>query len=226
MLISLCIPVHNRTHDLKLVMPHLIEAANSSPPVEIVIVDYNSPDDLAQYVRGVMQEPLGEVGITYRKYTGRDHYHMAHARNLTIQLAHGEVVVISSADIWFTPKYFTHCRSIIGSYDFLRGSVYKGVIMAWRDVLIQAGGYDERFEFYSPEDTDLERRLLRRGCRMGYVPNGMIRINPTPDDIKVKNYHEELTKAEMAARMHPILVENDANGVLIANEGREWGIWQ
>ena len=46
MLISLCLPCHNRTHDLKRVMPYLLGAANFSPPVEIVVIDYNSQDDL------------------------------------------------------------------------------------------------------------------------------------------------------------------------------------
>ena len=50
--ISFCIPCMGRAHDLKKTMPHLIKAAIKSPPVEIVILDYNSKDDLEKYIKG------------------------------------------------------------------------------------------------------------------------------------------------------------------------------
>ena len=73
--ISLCIPAHARTYDLKKTLPHLIAAVNASPPVEIVILDYNSPDDLEEYI-GIIKETTqltdGNV-ISYVKYSRRDY---------------------------------------------------------------------------------------------------------------------------------------------------------
>ena len=59
MIISYCIPVHNRTYDLRETLPGIIRAASKSPPVEVVILDYNSQDNLAAYVRLLMGLPGG-----------------------------------------------------------------------------------------------------------------------------------------------------------------------
>ena len=127
MLISLCIPCRNRTYDLKRTMPYLLEAAKNSPPIEIVVIDYNSKDDLFQYMQSVFRMPKGdETSIIYRKYIGRDYYHMAHARNLSVLASSGEYFVIISADIWLESEFLNLARKIIeeNNYNWLRGSDY------------------------------------------------------------------------------------------------------
>ena len=227
MLISLCIPIHNRTHDFRKVLPYLLEAANYSPPIEIVVVDYNSQDDLRGYMRKAMEADLEHSNsITYKRYTGRDHYHMAHARNLSVLASHGKYFTISSADIYFTYDFFADVRSMLAKhqYDWLYDQRYKGVIVCKRDEFIAAGGYDERFEFYGPEDRDLHDRLLRRGLSVGVMLGGQVKVIETPNKEKVKNYRLPLSKREMKERMHPIYFENCENKVMVANpEG--WGRW-
>jgi len=55
-LISICIPCKNRTYDLKKTIPHIIRAANISPPVEIVVINYGSEDDLNEYISFVFKD--------------------------------------------------------------------------------------------------------------------------------------------------------------------------
>ena len=224
MIVSLCIPVHNRTYDLKQTMPYLIAAANASPPVEIVILDYNSPDDLAEYIAG-----LNHKMISYVKYTGRDHYHMAHARNLSVKASVGEYIVTMSADIYPAKEFIQTIREMLkDGYIWMHGKRYTGVIVCQRQEFMAAGGYDERFEFYGPEDTDLAARLIRRRGRFGLLPP-LLDVIPTSDDDKVKNYRLEafkghqLFKREMYKLMLPIYTENNEKGLLVANEGQQWG---
>jgi hypothetical protein len=228
-LISVCVPIHNRTYDLKRTLPHLIMAANSSPPIEIVILDYNSPDDLQDYVCDIIYSGRlsSDNTITYRKYTGRDHYHMAHARNLSVMAASGETIVISSADIYPIMGFFRVIRTAIASnrYNFYYVRNYRGVIACKRSDFIMAGGYDERFEFYSPEDQDLHLRFLRRGMKGGAIADDMIRVIKTPDDDKIKNYRLQISKREMAKQMSIVLEQNIAYNVMVANEGIPWGQW-
>lgn len=228
-LISVCIPVHNRTYDLKHTLPHLIAAANASPPIEIVILDYNSPDDLRDYICAIID--AGELSLfnalTYRQYSGCDYYRMAHARNLSVMAASGEYIVISSADIYPVVGFLDVIRHEMAThkYTWMFEPRYKGVIACKRDEFIAAGGYDERFEFYSPEDRDLDLRLRRRGSSFAAMPPGLVNVIPTPDSEKVKNYRLPIGKYEMHRRMRVILERNIMDGVLVANEGTPWGQW-
>ena len=227
MLISLCLPCHNRTHDLKLVMPYLIGTANFSPPVEIVVINYSSQDDLHAYMTRILETPLAEGNsIVYERYIGRDHYHMAHARNLSVLASSGDYFVITSADIYFEPHFIRAARNMLELYDYtwLYDERYCGVIICRREEFIAAGGYDERFEFYGPEDRDLDARLRRRGARFGVLPPGLVHVISTPNEEKIRHYRLPLSKREMHLDGMRVLMENNANGVLVANpEG--WGAW-
>jgi hypothetical protein len=204
-------------------LPQTIKAANASPPVEIVIVDYNSPDDLGEYIRSIEVSEPGNV-LSYVRYTERDYYHMAHARNLSVKVAKGEYIVILSADIYPTEEYLDVVLTRIAKgVVWMHDRRYTGVICCQRQEFLEAGGYDERFEFYGPEDTDLDARLQRRGGEFAFLPNGLLGVIETPNEEKVKNYRLQLSKGEMHRRMKPIYEQNVRNGVLVANEGVEWG---
>lgn len=223
MLISFCIPVHNRLNDLKQTLPAVIEAARYSPPVEVIIVDYNSPDGLADYIARYQSDCL-----IYRHYSGRQYYHMAHARNLTVRAAAGEYVIIWSADLYPTkPDLVQRIRRELAlhHYVWIQPEQYSGAIVCERQELIDAGGYDERFEFYGPEDRDLALRLARRGAKFGYLTEGLIEAIRTPNREKIRNYRLSLSKREMADLMRPILEENIRERRLQANGGQTWGEW-
>lgn len=224
MIISVCIPCHNRTHNLKRTLPRILGSAASSPPVEIVVLDYNSPDDLSEYM--AQTDSPDEVSIVHRKFLGRDYYHMAHARNLSVLSASGEYVVISCADAWFEPGFFESVRETLKKhpYKFLEGTRYTGIFVCQRQEFIDAGGFDERFEFYGPEDRDISHRLHLRCGESGPLNSRLVHVIHTPDSVKEMNYRLLISKEEMSARMRPIFDENVSSGVLIANPNG-WGQW-
>jgi GT2 family glycosyltransferase len=225
MLISYTIPCHKREADLVRVLPAVVRAAYMSPPVEIVLVDY---------ANGLSGLPLPSVPflesgnvLTITRYDGREHYHMAHARNLSIKAATGDYVVISSADIRPNSEFFAVVRERLietGADWLVPDLCYVGVIVCRRQALIDAGGYDERFEFYGSEDKDLNLRLRRRGLVSApYRACDHLTMFRTTNWDKVKNYRLPITKTEMMQRGSAILRENTAAGILVANEGQEWG---
>ena len=218
MLISFCIPIHNRLHDLKQTAPYLIVAAQASPPVEIVTLDYGSTDGLTDYVKGLPD-------VTHHRFNS-DYFHKAHAFNLAILASKGEYFVLLGADAYPAKKYIQVIRDLIAQgCIWMRANELRGIIACRREEFIEAGGYDERFEFYGPEDRDLDLRLQRRGGKFGLVPIGLMNVIPTTNGDKVKNFRLKLSKPEMSRLMRPIFEENTANGVLIANQGRAWGQW-
>jgi len=230
-LISLCIPCHNRTYDLKQTLPLTIEAARHSLYTETVVLDYASPDDLDEYIHAVRTSLFGRFNdppLVYRKYTGRDYYHMAHARNLSVLASHGDYALISSADIIITPAYLDAIRAQIanGCVWVHPSDTFVGCVCIHRDEFEAAGGFDERFSLYGKEDKDLHARLVRRGAKHAAIPDVDLELIYTPWEKKLENYPGGSGRYAMHKRSKRLFAENCEKGVLVANEGQEWGSWE
>lgn len=227
-LISIAVPCGNRLHDLKQTLPYLVETANISPPVEIFILDYASTDGLEDYMKKFI--PLVELtpgnSISFKRYPYKDYFHKAHALNLAILSSHGEYFCLLGSDAIPSPNYIKTVRELIND-----GCIWGhaedvcGIIFCQREEFIEAGGYDERIEFYGGEDRDLDSRLIRRGSKFGLVPEGLMKVIPTSNNDKIKNYRLPLSKREMTRRTHIILDENNEKGILVANPNG-WGKWE
>lgn len=224
MLISYCLPCHKRTSDLVQALPFVVKAAEADGATEIVVVDYANPKEGTIWpIVGRIQE---DIPVYVRIYTERDHFHMSHARNLSIRSAGGVYVVIGSSDLCPQPDFFKSIRKRIveTGATLLKPAddTYRGVIVCKRSELIAAGGYDERIEMYGAEDKDLQARLERRGVSTAYYEPYLAMIRTTNDQ-KVANYRLKLTKTEMMAHGDLVYRANVAAGQLVANEGVPWG---
>jgi hypothetical protein len=214
-----------RTQDLQQVMDSRLLAAVYSPPVEIVIVNYNSRDGLDEYIQK-LDMPDG-VTLTYRHYSGREHWHMAHGFNLAALPSSGKYFWIMGCDLFLSMEAVAHVRELIERRNdpWLMARKFKGMIVCRKDLFVEAGGYDERFEFYGQEGEELNERLRRRGYRPGYFSNRVMRVLPTERDDKVKNYRIKAHMTDMSRLMRPIYEQCKRDQVMKANEGKEWGSW-
>ena len=115
MIISLSIPVMNRTYDLRKTLPETIKAANASPPVEIVILNYDSKDDLDQYLAEVFDTAQLAEGnrLTYAKSSNHSYFSISHARNLAVLASCGEYAVVLDADIILHADCIQAIRALI-----------------------------------------------------------------------------------------------------------------
>lgn len=217
---------------MRVALPTMIEAANASPPVEIVVINYNSEDDLDDYIKSVtgLIEPNT---LVYQKHTQRKYFHMAHSKNLAALTSSGEYIVTMGADILLDPQFIAFIRAAILKNRPVWLCAHKsfgGVVVCQRQEFIDAGGYDERFEFYGPEDRDFVARLQRRGGKYESIPLWMLSEIYTPNNLKTRDYDQSTfrdskiwIKRAMSRAMHLIYEENRANNVLTANAGKEWG---
>lgn len=232
MLLSYCLPCHSRTEDLRQALPFVLEAANIACGVEIVIVDYANAMPLRPMVDEIVQS-VGMIsydcdGPTCRviQRGGRSYFHMAHARNVGIRASTGDYAVIGSADLCPHPDLFAEIRRRLLLTDatwLIPDGKYRGFLVCQRDALIAAGGYDERFEFYGPEDKDLEARLRRRLGMPDTYPSSLLSVIETPDAVKTQGYRLPLSKSEMHALGKAVLSDNEARAALTVNEGVAWG---
>lgn len=218
-----------RLDDLMATMPARLEAAIISPPVEIAVVDYNSPDDLQAYMGDLIATtglPAGSF-ISYRKYFGRSTYHAAHANNLAMTFGLGAYLVLVPADIYLGGGYLPTLRALIADGCVWANTARKNrsTIAVSRGEFYECGGYDERMEMYGPDDVDLIERLTRRGGKHGTIPDEMVGAIYTTPEKKVANYRLKLSHKELGKLSLPFLEQNRAEEQLVANAGREWGQW-
>lgn len=220
-LVSYTLPCHKRDADLLATLPSVIAAANAHPPVEILIVDYGHPGTLVKAVWGFLKH-CGE-GVTLRTVrVEREFFHMAHARNVGIKRAAGNIVVAFLADQFVGPQFFAELRTHLKPGTFLK---WIETFAFWKDDIWAAGGFDERMEYYGPEGKELSDRLQRRGLHVVKFPAscGIDQIK-TPDSKKLAHYREPLSKQAMHERGMAVWRENQHNAVTVANQGRDWGL--
>jgi len=225
-LISICIPCMNRTYDLKKTMPHIIECANASPPVEILVLNYGSRDDLDEYMEAVWKTGQLAKGnfLSYVKFP-TTYYHVAHAHNLSALASRGKFIVPFLADLIPSIEFISFVRDCLETdEDLVWMGTTHSVIVCKRKEYIASGGYDERFEFYSPGWEDLNMRLRRRGGKYKEYPRwlccgGYI----TPPEEKWKHFRPGMSRLEMGKAMQHIFAANQKGCVLVVNEGKIWG---
>lgn len=227
MTLSYCVPCHKREADLREALPALVAAANASPPVELVIVDYGQQPSLEPLVAPFRDQLIDGNALQLPVYRGREHYHMAHARNLSIQASTGDVLVLSCADIVPYLSFFSTIRTILTETgaDYIRSDNkgYPGLVTVRREVIFALRGYDERFEFYGPEDKDLLHRLARSGAIQGtYHLDDIMRMIVTPWPIKLMGYRA-IPKPERHVISSSTLQDNDMRNVIAVNTPEAWG---
>lgn len=220
-LVSYTLPCHKREADLLATLPTVIAAANAAPPVEILIVDYGHPGTLVEAAWSLLPQCM--EGVTLRTVrVEREFFHMAHARNVGIKRAAGDIIVAFLADQLVGPQFFSELRKALKPGEFLK---WIETFAFWREDIFAAGGIDERFEYYGPEGKELSDRLQRRGLHVVKFPAscGIDQIK-TPDAQKLAHYRAPLTKYDMHQLGMEIWQENKLNEVTVANQGKDWGL--
>jgi hypothetical protein len=220
----------NRLDDLMLTMPYRIANAISSPPVEIVILNYSSTDGILDYITDMVNlfHPVEGVYISGHSCINRKYFHSARAYNMALLAGKGEWVVLTPADVFVYNGYVATLRERIseGSLWCNTDRKRRSTIAFNKAEFIAAGGYDDRFDTYGPDDRDIIERMERRCAKRGSIPDYLLGDIFTPADKKIANYpptgksHRELGKDLMK-----YYYENKENGQLVANQGIEWQKW-
>lgn len=223
----------NRTDVLRIALPKIIDAANESPPIQISILDYSSTDGLDLYLQEVVRDNLLVEGNSWKIIykPGKKYYNSTNARNIVALSSDGDYLVMLSAEALPAHNAFVYIRSRIEeNIPVWMCEGYSGRwIICRRDEFIESGGYDERFDVYAPEDRDICNRLHRRGGKFEQFSPKLINEIPTPNKDKLSNLDTSRftgniwIKRQMHREMAKIYEENNLLGILVANEGVDWG---
>ncbi len=208
--------------DVKLSLVEVIKAAKRSPPIEIAILDYGSDDGLEEYIESLPQLNHGN-SIKYTRPADYKCYHMAHARNLSMLAGSGDYLVGANADNLISGYFFHVIRNLIDlGAIWIIPEPWSSLLIIQKEEFISCGGFDERFEFYGPEDKEIVERLQRRGKRHKKYSRALIGAIYTPNEKKMSGYRLKVMKRTAHKRGMKILVENRDKNILVVNPNG-WG---
>lgn len=164
-MLSFCITCKGRLHHLKHTLPVNIGVVEDCfPGCDIVLLDYDSPDGLEEWVAKHMQKYL-HLGVLkyYRSVKPQKYFCRCHAKNVVHRLAQGEYLCNLDADNFLSYELMDETLSLINDRQrfiaYGKGSC-QGRITVHRDDFFGVGGYDEDFYGWGMEDKDFIVRVV------------------------------------------------------------------
>lgn len=220
--ISVVIATKDRAKYLERTLQALA-AQTGAPAFEVVVVDNGSSDD----TKNVAERAAAASPITY-VYEAQPN--RGRARNRGVERARGDYLVFCDDDValpdgWLAAHFAAHesaDRVVNGpilnvpSYDdrpkpgaanYSRAFLCTCNASLARAAFEGAGGFDERFDLYGWEDTELGLRLRANGLRWRFVWNAYLwHIKPPAENELSVQIGKAVEKARMACRFvakHP-----------------------
>ncbi len=212
----------NRTSSLFSTLQHNLKVSRNLP-VEFVLIDYGSSEDVSTFLSKLLYSiPRGPSKQLRAYRTEATFFRFAHAKNVAARQAHAPVICNLDADDFLVPGMFEFMLTTLGNEKCFIAppdSRFFGRIAFRFSDFESMGGYDERFDGYGYEDTDLVRRAELRGSARVSWPF-------TRFEIMQEGEHGKFTEqpASVTLERQRILSEENAfAGIRTANIGQSWG---
>jgi Sulfotransferase domain len=222
--VAFCTTCKGRTQHLEETLPANLRG---NPRARFVVVNYNSPDRFDDFIR---RRHLGDIDsgrLTVYRFTEPGPFRMAHAKNLAHRLAlqDGATVLVNiDADNFAGDRFDEYVATRLEAYagdaflwaNMRKGEMHRGIsgrIAVPAHAFLAAGGYDEIFETWSPDDKDFNARLRRLGFRAVEIDEQYLDAINHNDKMRFREYPDCKYDAEDFALP-------DRKHVRIANAGR------
>jgi hypothetical protein len=223
--ISMITTCMNRAHSIKKTLIHNINnLIDYKDSLEFVLINYDSKDDLEEYILNNCQQYIDSGLLSYYKLIENvEFFSRSRAKNIGHRLAKGNVVHNADAE-WLMYKPIVELINA----QFVTGEEKKtlhvggngGGIVNYKKHFIEAGGYDERMHEWGFEDSDLFNRL-RIGLKFEHV-----RVPPSPYASNIHTRRPERNvnvPRPFFADNYKIHKENMANKKWVVNTDKPWG---
>ena len=161
--------------------------------VEIVMVDYNCPEQSGNYCEG-----LGEGIVVVRPEGIGKYFNLSHARNIGALSASGDVMFFIDADTTLDNDFIQHhIDNVLVDGRFLSGWFYgdaTGSCIVWARDFKTVRGFNENVEGWGFDDIDFYKRLEAKGIEQKGFERGIVTIKHGDED-RVKHYHSRNLRA-------------------------------
>jgi len=234
--ISFCITCMDRLYNLQETLPANIESNKEYGNLEFVILDYNSKDNLWDWVAKNMMEHIKSGRVSYYRTTQPKYFSMAHSRNVAFKIANGDIVNNLDADNYiYNENAAAVVKECLASYiNRMANSCTENVIFSkgkrsmhgrigfYKNEFIDLlGGYDEDLEGYGHDDHDLVKRAWALGFEMYWWGGNYYNRIKTSHAEKNKNMERNWKTTEKINKEKSM--KNIKAGKFKANEGKHWG---
>ena len=239
-MISVVIASKDREHFLRGALATL-DAQAGAPPFEVIVVDNGSHDG----TRSLVEARSG--GDPPVRYVAEPHPNRARARNRGAEAARGDYLAFCDDDVLLPERWLAAHAAAQGGGNFVvngpilnvgsperrpapRAVNYSRAYLCScnasvrKATFIDAGGFDESFNLYGWEDTELGLRLRRRHVPWKFSWDAYLwHIKPPQEQTLAIEGRKAVEKALMARRFvakHPSLRARLATGAYLANMAR------
>ena len=175
-----------------------------------IVLDYNSPDNLLDYLQRYHMSAIQSKRIVVYSYRGVHPFRMAHAKNMAHRLGMMEgcdVLVNLDADNYTGPGFaryideqmkdgcYLWARMIKTGEDRTPRGISGRIVVSSRAFLL-TGGYNERFDTWAPDDKDFNLRLARLGFTGQEIDRRYLDAVLHTDRMRFKEYKHVKTKLD------------------------------
>ena len=223
--ISIIIATKDRAAYLHQALSSLV-VQEGHPGFEVIVVDNASSDDTANVIRAASEEVPFPLRYAYEPVPNR-----GKARNRGVARAKSELILFVDDDVWLPPNFVrAHVDAHLdGNPAAVSGPIinvpsyaerprptpfhFSNAFFCTCNVSLPkarfdaAGGFDEDFELYGWEDTELGLRLREGGLARGFAWDAyLFHIKPPAEATLESAMRKTIEKAQMAARLirkHP-----------------------
>lgn len=235
---SIVIATKDRAHYLERALASL-QSQTGSPPFEVVVADNGSTDSTAS----VVERYAG--GGTAVRYVAAPQPNRALARNRGVEAARGRYVLFCDDDVQLPYGWIAaHAAAHRGGGDIVvngpilnvpsyasrpgpKATNYSRAFLCTcnaslsKESFLRVGGFDESFNLYGWEDTELGLRLRGAGMHWKFAWDAYLwHVKPPQEDTLTVQSRKAVERARMARRFvfkHPSLRARLATGAHALN---------
>jgi hypothetical protein len=228
--IAFCTTCKGRVQHIEQTLPVNLKD-NEQNFARFILLDYGSPDNLQTYLVTNHREEIEAGRLIVYSFQEPGPFRMAHAKNMAHRLAMlegADVLVNLDADNFTGPDFGSYIARHFDARDdiFMWAKMVKhgpdrlargisGRIAVTAHAFMKAGGYDEQYNTWSPDDKDFNARLRRLGYKGQEIDRRYLHAVLHTDKMRFKEYRE----AETAYEQFETVNDSEATVVNYGNIG-------
>jgi len=241
MKISFLTSCMNRTHHLKQTYLKNIEnSITNKCEVEFVLLNYNSTDDLDDFVKNELRDV--NVELKYIKTNKPKYFNMSHAKNTLGKSSSGNLLCWLDADnrtqkgfIEFVLNEFSENENSVLRVEYSSETAGMcGRVVCSKQNFNMVRGYNEKFKGWGYEEIDFCERLKKLRCKLKNIPLKFLGKIEHTEHERMCNYSEheklEIQNTKFSSMKYQsnynnfvTSLENIKNKKYIANLTNSWG---